>query len=540
MSIPKTNPPAFYRRKQLATNFFGANNPGQLMRSIPRYRFMYYATFVVNSDAQNLFPNLKDIGKYEQGISFMIKSIDKPKVDLQVQELNQYNRKRYVYTRLKYNPIQIRFHDTVDDRILQVWVNYFRYYFGDSRPKDSSVFDDSVVGQFNDSSGWGLRPVSEQINFFKRLELYALFGRKYTQINYINPRIGNVDWQGYDSEQPGSEEMSMTVDYESLEYAASGATITADLANQFGFAVDVHLEPTAPLGEITTADKNYITNTFRGTNTSSDFLPKNFPTAKFSGIANNSINNLFGVGSAFNSVVSKINNVIAAPSVFSHSVLGAFGSVNFGSISSDIKQVFTHPTVNSVGTLLNQVQLTTNQLASSTNQISYGFSQLSNTFSTPFYPQSSTQPAAEIGTISAATAATTLYGDGAYYDIPSDYGQEAQDYSSPDPYIDDIPDSDNTDQDFEQALEGPGQDLPDGSDDDLDQLDETGNPQEDADNNLSLIQDQVTDTSENPQIQNLDSSQVTSGRTIHYAPDLDNYGNEISPGPNTSTPITST
>ena len=249
---------------------------------------------------------------------------------------------------------------------------------------------------------------------------------------------------------------------------------------------------------------------------------------------------MFGVGSAFNSVVSKINNVIAAPSVFSHSVLGAFGSVNFGSISSDIKQVFTHPTVNSVGTLLNQVQLTTNQLASSTNQISYGFSQLSNTFSTPFYPQSSTQPAAEIGTISAATAATTLYGDGAYYDIPSDYGQEAQDYSSPDPYIDDIPDSDNTDQDFEQALEGPGQDLPDGSDDDLDQLDETGNPQEDADNNLSLIQDQVTDTSENPQIQNLDSSQVTSGRTIHYAPDLDNYGNEISPGPNTSTPITST
>lgn len=539
MSIPTTSPPAFYRTKQLATNFFGVNSPGKLMRSIPRYKFMYYATFVVNSDAQNLFPDMTDLGNYEQGISFMIKSIDKPKVDLQVQELNQYNRKRYVYTRLKYNPIQIRFHDTVDDRVLQVWVNYFRYYFGDSRPKSSAVYDDSVIGTFNDSSGWGLRPVSEQINFFKRVELYAMFGQKYTQVNYINPRITNVDWQNFESEQSGSEEVNMSLDYEALEYAASGATITPELATQFGFAVDTHLEPVV-LSQLNAVERSKITNVFRGTTDSSNFIPKNFPAAAYSGVTTNSVAGLFGPGSAFNNITSKINSVITAPSVFSHSVLGAFGAVNFGSVTNDIRQVFKTPTVESAASLINQAQLSGNQLASAVNQTSFGASQLASAFSTPFYPQSATASAMSMDVLSSATSPLSLNGNDTYDEVVSNYGEQDFEDESPDVAVDDIADSDDSTQDSEQDLEGTAVDLPDGNDSDLDQLVESGNPQEDADNSFGLIQDRVTDTSENPQIQNLESTQVISGgSTTHYAPVLDNYGNEISPAVTTSSLFTS-
>ena len=334
---------------------------------------MYYANFVPNGDALQIFPELKDLGGYnDDGISFKIKSIDKPKIDLTVQELNQYNRRRFVYTRAKYNPISIHIFDTVDDAALGVWIKYFRYYYGDSRPKPQNVYDDSVIGTFNDSSGWGLRPVSEQINFFKRVELYAMFGGKYTQINYINPRIASMDWQNYDSEANGSAELTMTLDYEVVEYAATGKQLsdTPGLIEQFGFGADVTIEPANTVPALTPYSRTSLLNMLNENPAPTNFNGTAFVADPLFGVTNDTSASLFGSGSDFNSITQNLANlssipaqsgvgpmigsVIGSPGVspgiisalsgrmpVSSSILGNYGVPSFGDVSSDSVNVFT-------------------------------------------------------------------------------------------------------------------------------------------------------------------------------------------------------
>ena len=84
------------RNSQLASKFYGANNPGQAMTMIPKLRFMFYAEFILNANAPIMDQAfLNNINSTSVGnISFKVKTIDKPKIDLTTVELNQYIRKK--------------------------------------------------------------------------------------------------------------------------------------------------------------------------------------------------------------------------------------------------------------------------------------------------------------------------------------------------------------------------------------------------------------------------------------------------------------
>lgn len=248
------------RNKQYATWFFGAQSPGQYMYAAPRYKYMFYANFVVNSQAAVLYPWLRELGGLN-GISFKIRTIEKPNVELQQRELNQYNRKRYAYYRTDYRPVNVSIYDTVDNKPLDVWRQYFTYYFGDARQKTPFDMNQSVVDpDFADGTGWGLRPLGEQINFFTQLDLYAIWGLRYTRVSYLNPKIMSVNWGNYDTSSGELADMNMQLSYETLRYDPS-AEITPGIAALFGFDVgppavepDVSLTGTIMRGAIGTTD----------------------------------------------------------------------------------------------------------------------------------------------------------------------------------------------------------------------------------------------------------------------------------------------
>ncbi len=234
------------RSKPYASTFFGANGDISTgLGGLPRYKFMYYARFVPSAEALNLYNNLKDLGRWENGISFKIRTIDKPNVDLNIQQLNQYNRKRYAYTKVEYKPVKVKIYDTSNDIPLELWRRYFTYYFGDSREKGQNISQSSsnynqqpVTGSYSYDTGWGFSPISERLNFFDRIELYAIFGRRYTQINYINPKISDINWGTYESDSSDLADLDMTLNYEALEYLKPGQFITPILASQLGFDIE--------------------------------------------------------------------------------------------------------------------------------------------------------------------------------------------------------------------------------------------------------------------------------------------------------------
>lgn len=239
----------YIRQKPYASTFFKTNGGiATQMGAVPRYKFMYYANFVASEAALDLYPEYAKLGNWEEGISFKIHAIDKPNIDLTVSELNQYNRKRYAYTKINYHPCNIKLYDTVDDTSLELWRRYFEYYFGDSRQKGASgtgaqtIYNEMTVNPtFTYDSGWGLSPKRERYNFFDRIEVYALFGGRYTQINYINPKITRSDFMQYESSSSDMAELNLTIVYEAIEFLPS-KVITAEDATKFGFDFEPALE----------------------------------------------------------------------------------------------------------------------------------------------------------------------------------------------------------------------------------------------------------------------------------------------------------
>jgi hypothetical protein len=220
--------PVFQRPRlktpNIAARAFGFNNPGQVVTAVPRTKFMYFVKFFLSSDGSAMTSGA-NLNTYEgnRGISFKVRQVDKPKVTLTTSELNQYNKKRLAYTKLDYSEATLRIYDTVDDSVLALWIDYFTFYFGDSRRKSDVAYRQSPVdSQFTDSSGWGFRPISESTNFFDKITIYAFYANTYTAFSYINPKVTTVDWQqkAYDSSDP--EELTLSIKYEAIEYEEFG------------------------------------------------------------------------------------------------------------------------------------------------------------------------------------------------------------------------------------------------------------------------------------------------------------------------------
>jgi hypothetical protein len=140
MKSYSTEPGVFLRSPKTAQRVFGLDSPSEIVTAVPRPKFIFFAEFNPSDGGQQMMssagtPNL-NTHLNKEGISFKVKQIDKPHVNLTTVELNQYNKKTLVYTKLEYADATIQLHDTVDDSVLSLWVDYFTYYFGDSRRKN--------------------------------------------------------------------------------------------------------------------------------------------------------------------------------------------------------------------------------------------------------------------------------------------------------------------------------------------------------------------------------------------------------------------
>lgn len=224
MALSPNSPQLLLRSPRIAQRVFGLDNPGQLVRSVPRTKFMFKVEFDLSAGGADMLNQVNLNSPYNpESIAFKVKQIDKPRVNLTTVELNQYNKKKLIYTKTDYNDASIKIYDTVDNSLLSLWVNYFTYYVGDSRKKDDDAYSQSAVNsEFLDETGWGIRPLSEVPQFFNSITVYAFFAQTYTSFRYINPRITSIDWQQKDYTSSDPEEVTVNFKYEAIVYEAFG------------------------------------------------------------------------------------------------------------------------------------------------------------------------------------------------------------------------------------------------------------------------------------------------------------------------------
>jgi hypothetical protein len=188
-----------------AAQVFRTNN----FSRAPKSKYLFYVNFVLASDV----PNYIDASE----IGYLVKTVDLPKFTMDVKDLNQYNRHVYIQDRIKYEPVNIKFHDDNSNGLRELWQNYYNYYYADGNYGFNDYqYDDRYQDRLH--SSWGLDNGS-LTPFFSAIEIYSMFGGESNKITLMNPVITSFQHDTHDySEGQGIMEATMQVRYNGVTY----------------------------------------------------------------------------------------------------------------------------------------------------------------------------------------------------------------------------------------------------------------------------------------------------------------------------------
>lgn len=177
-----------------------------------------------------------------QGVSsssaptFAIKAVDRPKVAPHAEEVNQYNKKRQVYTGIKYEPVRVTFYDDGAGAAHQMWQAYANWYFGDFGSNNLAQFRyDATLpwtvgsGGMADGGNYGFTalnggnsasgPLANELQFyFQSIDILHFFNGVYETYSLINPRIIGYDPDELDYQNAEIATITMQFSYEAITY----------------------------------------------------------------------------------------------------------------------------------------------------------------------------------------------------------------------------------------------------------------------------------------------------------------------------------
>ena len=216
----------------------------------PRFKFLFYVSFTINTGQ---IPALNGIFATDDvtNLSYVVKTASLPTYSIDTATMNQYNRKRLVQTKIKYNPVTITFHDDGGDNVRNMWYNYYSYYYKDTSQKygnDANTngsagesqnkqdgfggWDRDIYSDNRQVNDWGF--IGESYNdgtssantsagkpsFFKDIRIAGFDkNHKYAEYVLINPIISDWQHDTYDYAQGnGIMENKMIIEYETVKY----------------------------------------------------------------------------------------------------------------------------------------------------------------------------------------------------------------------------------------------------------------------------------------------------------------------------------
>lgn len=213
----------------------------------PKVGFLYYVIFEINPTVTK---NDQWLQRGKPNIGLLVKRIDLPKFMLTIEELNQYNRKTLVQTKIKYQPVSIEFHDDNSNITTNLWKSYFQYYYKDSnygktqRELLEAYMDTKYNVRFYN---YGLANFQKE-PFFKKIDIFVLHQSKYSQFTLVNPIVNEWAHDTLD-QSDGSKILTnrMNVNFETVLYNTEPSNkISSSKPENFG---KFHYDNTpSPLG----------------------------------------------------------------------------------------------------------------------------------------------------------------------------------------------------------------------------------------------------------------------------------------------------
>lgn len=214
---------------------------GDQYRLAPKNGFLFHVFIDLNGtiqDAQN--PNgLQEIG-------MLAKSTDLPRFSMETKTMNTYNRSTIVQSKVKYDPINLSFHDDSSNVVRNFWVNYYKKYYRDF---DYTLTQYGLPYKYTDQkiTDFGFTP-SGPGPFIRAIRLYSLHKKYFSEYILVNPIIKTFRHGQHDNSQSDSIlSHEVTIEYETVLYNSGRVKVD----NPKGFAklhYDTFPSPLTPAG----------------------------------------------------------------------------------------------------------------------------------------------------------------------------------------------------------------------------------------------------------------------------------------------------
>ena len=226
----------FIRDYTHASKIFRSN----FYQNAPKFKYLFHTYFKINSAAMEFFNGGRSgttvLPTSDYGV--LVKDIKLPTFSFNTTQLNQYNRKRIVQTKIKYDPVDVSFHDDNGDTINGMWQAYYQYYYQDGLNANAqfngarggnagavnynsrNIYQASITGDNN----WGYNGAYSngtniKVPFFDSITVFGFNQHNFTAYTFINPMITQFSHDNYNySEAAGTMTNKMTFDYETVTY----------------------------------------------------------------------------------------------------------------------------------------------------------------------------------------------------------------------------------------------------------------------------------------------------------------------------------
>jgi hypothetical protein len=229
-------------------------------RLSPKYGFLFYVEFDFNplitniSDQTLQYKSMGSGNAPARELGMLVKSATLPKFTIDTKTHNAYNRKNIVQNSIKYDPVQISFHDDQSDNVRNFWYDYYSFFFRDPDYADATYNTPHKYAS-RPSFDWGYSPrrptVGTNLNgqqayqYIQAIRIYSLYQKNFSEYQLVNPTITAFKHGDHVNGETSLLSHEMTIQYETVKYLTGYTT-----ANNAGGFIDLHYDkmpsPIAP------------------------------------------------------------------------------------------------------------------------------------------------------------------------------------------------------------------------------------------------------------------------------------------------------
>lgn len=148
-------------------------------------------------------------------LSKLVKSIDKPTISFDVQEYNEYNRKRLAYQKINYSPVKITFWDVKENPVEQFFFQYLKIINNNFFCKSHNNYQKQIVTRQFDRGldDWGF-DLDSNFRLIDKISVIEYYMDKMMVYTYENPTFDSISFGSNKQGSFNANEINMSFKYE--------------------------------------------------------------------------------------------------------------------------------------------------------------------------------------------------------------------------------------------------------------------------------------------------------------------------------------